>query len=302
MSALFLTVAIAAVSLELSLLARQRRLAAANVLEAATARAAAEAGLETVRARLTVRLTDLGALGDPWRESATRIDTVVIGEARARVTLSDLGSRLHLNRATPAELQRLFAASSLDAAEADRLAQRIADWRDADAFPRPNGAERDAYLRAAAPVLPRDAEFRDVDELRDVLGMTPALLARLRPLLTVEGTGRVNVNAAPRAVLLAVPGMTAEAAEVAERARRIGRPIADLQALRDRLSPPARAAIDREMATLAGRLAFETREVLAHSTGWSVGSPVRIVAQAVVARGADAAILTARRTAWAEVP
>jgi general secretion pathway protein K len=318
-TALWLTVAISAVSLELSLLSRQRRLASANVLEAATARAVAEAGLETARARLARLLTepdartdrrrwnDARTLVDPWHDPAGLVaDTIHVGERgtdiHAIVQLEDLGARLNINRATMPELQRFLAALPMDAALASRFAQRIMDWRDADDHPRPDGAEREAYVRAVAAAMPRNGEFAEVNELRQVLGMSDELFERVRRLVTVDGSARVNVNAAPRAVLLALAGMTAEAAEVAERARRTNRPIADLQAFHQMLSRPARAAIDREVTALAGRLSFTTREVSAISTGWIRGSPVRVTSEGVIVRGEGTAFMTARRTSWSGEP
>lgn len=315
MTALWLVVGISAVSLELALLSRDRRLAAANVIEASAARAAAEGGVETARARLAQLLIEPGnrkdrrsfgdpaASTDPWRDPAGIIaDTLTLGGtdgSLASVELTDLGAKLHLNRASPAELQRFFAALPMDAAEADRLAQRIADWRDADDFPRPNGAEREIYRRAGARTPPRNGDFRSVEELANVLGMTPALLARVEPMLTVEGSGQVNFNAAPRPVLLSLSGIGDEAAELAERARRSNRRIASIQMLSEALTHPARRALERETAALLSRLSFETREVMARSIGWASGSPVRIAAHGVLIRGGSATFLTARRIEWA---
>ncbi|MEO7084572.1 MAG: helix-hairpin-helix domain-containing protein, partial [Gemmatimonadaceae bacterium] len=88
------------------------------------------------------------------------------------------------------------------------LAQSIMDWRDADSIPRPNGAERDAYIKAEKLALPANAPFRTVEELQDVMGMTPEIYQKAAPYLTVLGTGQVNVNTAPVPVLRALPGMT----------------------------------------------------------------------------------------------
>ena len=315
MTSLWLVVGISAVSLELALLSRDRRLAAANVIEASAARAAAEGGLETPRARLTHLLVEPGnrrdrrtfgdpaASVDPWLDPAGIIaDTLTLGEidgSHANVELHDLGARLHLNRASPTELQRFLAALPMDAAEADRLAQRITDWRDADELAQPNGAERETYRRAGARVVPRNGEFRSVRELGDVLGVTPRLLERIEPMLTIDGSGQININAAPRPVLLALPGLGDEVVDLAGRARRSNRRIASMQMLSEALSHPARRALERETATLLPRLSFETREVMARSVGWATGSPVRIAAHGVFVRGGSGAFLTARRIEWA---
>src|SRR5690348_7113075 len=98
-AALWLVVALSALTLQVSFVARERRLAAANTLEGLEARAAADAGLEHARARLTGVLRG-GAL-DPWhRPDSLLTGAVALGEARYRVTLRDAGSALNVNRAT----------------------------------------------------------------------------------------------------------------------------------------------------------------------------------------------------------
>ena len=92
-----------------------------------------------------------------------------------------------------------------NANEADRLAQRIEDWRDPDDFRRARGAERADYVRAGAKRLPANADFSRVEELRDVAGMTPALFARIAPLASVLGPGQLQVTTAPRAGLRSPP-------------------------------------------------------------------------------------------------
>lgn len=113
-AALWLTVAISAVALEFTLWARTRRLAAANLVEGAAARAAARAGLEHLESRLAARLIDyepggapLGTLFDPW----WGVDSLLaapqpLGTARYRVEARDAASMLNLNVAPEAELTR----------------------------------------------------------------------------------------------------------------------------------------------------------------------------------------------------
>ena len=82
------------------------------------------------------------------------------------------------------------------------------DWRDADSIPRPSGAERDAYIKAEMLALPTNAPFREVEDLQNVMGMTPEIYAEAVPYLTTRGQGLVNLNTAPVPVLRALPGMT----------------------------------------------------------------------------------------------
>jgi general secretion pathway protein K len=305
-AALWLLVAISALSLEISLASRTRRLASANVLEEARARAAAESGVEHARAILASMLEegdsrrawhDPRAILDPWSTlTELRLDSVSFGEGEwYRVSLADLGARLNVNRVSEGEIRRFLIAHRIDAMVADRLAQAIADWRDPDDLRRALGAERAFYQRAGAAELPSNMPFAEVDELRNVEGMTSELLGQLRGELTVVGAGQVNVNAAGRPVLLSLPGMTEAAADVILRAQQSHTHIATFQELMDLFPLAARESIEREIAQLLPRIAFETREVGVVSEGRVEGSPVRIVADAVIARGGSSAFV-----AWRE--
>ena len=293
-AALWLLVALSALTLEVSLVARERRLAAANTLEAAQARAAADAGLEHARGRLAAVLRG-GAL-DPWRRPDSLLpQTVALGDARYRVALRDAGSALNVNRATEAELRRFFVALRVDAGKADRLAQAIMDWRDADDLRRARGAERADYVRDGSPMLPRNGPFQTIEELGYVKEMTPEILALARPHLTLLGSGQVNLNAAPRPVLLALAGIGEEAAGVLLRHQEARRLIRSLAELSLELSSGARAALQAETTALLGRAAFETREVEAVSDGWAEGSPVQVRDRGLLVRARDVAFLVWRR-------
>lgn len=286
MAALWLVVLIGVTGYELSTRSRTRRLAVANALELVQARAAAEGALETARGALE---NQLAQPVDPWADlTFIRRDTIRMGDERAVAHAYDAGARLHLNHATDDDLRRLLVALRVDASEADRLSQRILDWRDHDTFRRGRGAERDDYLRAGARTLPSDEDFASVEELRDIEGMTPTLYTRLAPLVTVLGTGQINVNSAPLPVLASLPGVGSEAVAVIARAQGSARPLRSLEELTVQLSPGAREAIVNAGAALMQRITFETREVVVESDGWLDGSPVRARGEALYAKGGDA--------------
>ena len=290
LAALWLLVALSLASLALGAAAHVRRLAAANLAERVRAEAAARAGLEQGRGRLARRLAATGAaLLDPWRGvDSLLLDTVAVGDARARVTLRDLGTALNLNRASEDDLRRFFTALRVDAGEADRLAQAIADWRDPDDLHRARGAEQDAYLAAGAPAVPRNGPFQTLAELRLVRGMTDDLYERVEPYLTLRGSGQVNLNVADRPVLLALPGMTEEAVAVLLRYRHRRRALGSVTDLERELSPDARRAFESALSVLLARAITETREVEVVSDGWLPGNPVHAQATGVFVRSRGA--------------
>jgi general secretion pathway protein K len=303
MAALWLVVLVGVTGYELSVRSRSRRLAVANALEQTQAAAAADAALETVRGQLAMRLGEpLNARPnrtpekDRWSDlELLSRDTLSLGDARAWPRVYDAGARIQINRVTENDLRRFLAALPLDAGTADRLAQRILDWRDPDQFRRARGAEREDYLRAGAKRLPADADFGSVDELRDVDGMTPELFARVAPYVTVLGTGQINVNTAPRAVLLSLPGVGDESVAAIVRAQQARRPIRSMEELTAQLSSGARSSLVEAMSELQQRVTFESREVVVEADGWLDGSPAHVRAEALLARGGDAMFTIGRR-------
>lgn len=300
MAALWLLIAFSAIGLELGLRARNQRLGAANAVEGAQAAAAAWGGLDEVRARLAGRLTaargfraaDPNILLDPWgRPDSMSLGPVSVGTVRVNVTVRDAGATLHLNLATEQELRALFGALRIDVGVADRLAQAVMDWRDPDDLRRGRGAEREDYAKQRLSVRPANRAFGRVVELRDVMGMTPALYERVRPFLSLRGTGRINVNAAPRPVLLTLPGMSDGLADLIIVRRNLGRPVRRLDDLLLELPEGPRALLQARQVDWQNRAVFETRELMVTSEGHLDGSPVRARVQGHLVRAGDEAML-----------
>lgn len=304
-AALALLVLISVVALGLSAAARPRRLAVAASAERTAATSAATAGIEHARAVLTRlepvalgRLTRVPSLlRDPWKPA----NGLVIGPRSAgayvyRVELHDAYARLNLNGASEDQLRRLLIGLHVDARRADRIAQAIADWRDHDQLHRTNGAEREDYIRGGVPILPGDANFDDVGTLRFVLGMTDALYDSVAPYLTIMGDGGINLNAAPRAVLLALPGMTEGSVTALLRARAAGRPPADLNELIALLPAGASVQLRAAIPVLRNIVTFETREMLVTSVASQPGAGTRVQLDAIISRDAGGRV-TWRRVA-----
>jgi general secretion pathway protein K len=219
MAALWLVVAIAAVALQFSLEARDRRTIGLLASERGIQRAAAMGALSLVQAKLdqairvspsgtNIAIARLGA-SDPWYGvDSMYTGPVYVDSMEVYVEAHDLGEKLNINATAENDLQTFFSFLLSDYSKATQLAQTIMDWRDADSIPRPSGAERDAYIKAEALALPTNAPFREVEELQNVLGMTPEIYAKASPYLTTKGNGQVNINSAPVPVLRALPGMT----------------------------------------------------------------------------------------------
>ena len=99
------------------------------------------------------------------------------------VRVEDERGKVPINQIDEGQMRTLFATLGLEEPARDALVDAVLDWRDPDEDVRANGAERAYY----APLgrQPRNGPFRSLDELMEVRGMTPALAARLRPIVTV---------------------------------------------------------------------------------------------------------------------
>jgi general secretion pathway protein K len=239
LAALWLVVAIATVALQFSIEAHQRRQFGILVSERGQQRALALGAFALVRAKLEQALR-AGPQGnnavinrlrssDPWLDiDSLYSGTVYVDSTPVDVVARDLGEKLNINQISETDIQTFFNFLLHDMSKATHLAQSIMDWRDADSIPRPSGAERDAYIKAGMLALPTNAPFRDVGDLRDVMGMTPQIYEQAAPYLTTRGSGLVNINTAPVPVLRALPGMTDQTLNLILMMRSQGRRIDDL--------------------------------------------------------------------------
>ena len=128
-------------------------------------------------------------------------------DAQVDVAFVSEGARVDLNGAPQAMLAKLFAALGTDADEAAAIAGNVVAWRKRA----PDGADADAYQAAGRPYAPRHAPFQDVLEFSLVLGVTPELMRRALPYLTVYNPGgQIDVRAADPLVLSALPNLDPE--------------------------------------------------------------------------------------------
>ncbi len=123
---------------------------------------------------------------------------------------------------------------------ADIIVDSILDWIDTDNLRRLNGAEDEYYLSLPVPYRARNAPLDTLEELLLVKGVTPAILfgnseqKGIIYYLTIYGTSsKININAAPREVLAALPGITPEAVQrmIDQRERVEFKSVQDIQAV-----------------------------------------------------------------------
>ena len=168
---------------------------ATTAVERAQARALAEAGAMYA---LVWQLDP--ELQKQWPPNGDSHDWT-FGDGRLQIQVTDASGLVDLNNAGSELLKALLAGAGVAAGDQDRLVDAIQDWRDFDDQTLPHGAEIADY-RAAGRPGPKNANFDSVDELGQVLGMTPELHARLASVTTVFAfSAQVNPELAPARVL-----------------------------------------------------------------------------------------------------
>ncbi|HWP00144.1 MAG TPA: type II secretion system protein GspK [Methylococcus sp.] len=178
-----------------SLTLRRESELASGVRGNARARALAEGGVHYAMLMLAERDS-----ARRWKSDGTPY-TVELGQARLFIRIEDESGKLDLNAASEAALRELFLQVLGDPELAQRLADAILDWRDADDLRRLHGAERVEYQAAGRPG-PGNREFLVPDELLGVFGMTPAIYGRIEPLITIyTHADGVNLSKAGPAML-----------------------------------------------------------------------------------------------------
>jgi general secretion pathway protein K len=200
---LWLLVLLSLVALNLSAGSRTELQLASNARQAASARHVAEAGVNWGIWSLLQANTS-GWLADGSVRSLT-LDEMVV-----EVALFDEQGKIDLNEADPQLLVGLFESVGLNERAALAQVDAILDWRDEDTLVRAQGAEEEQYL-AAGLKPPSNRRFERLEELRQVLGMDETLFQQVKPALTLySNKAEVNPLVAPREVLLALPGISAD--------------------------------------------------------------------------------------------
>ncbi|QRE74043.1 general secretion pathway protein GspK [Methylobacterium aquaticum] len=108
----------------------------------------------------------------------------------AFLSLQDQGTLIDLNASPRPAMEEAFRLLGVPDREALALGAEILDYRDPDDTPEPNGgAELPQYRARSLTWGPRNAPFASIDEIDRLPSMTPAIAARLRPVLTVYNEG-----------------------------------------------------------------------------------------------------------------
>ena len=142
----------------------------------------------------------LGAVAAPMR--------MRIGEVEVAISATDEAAKIDPNAVSKDVWRALLVAVGVDPARATALAGEIADWRTRTAASATGGAKIDLYRERGLPYRSADHPFYSVDEIGLIPDMTPDILARLRPFLSVYHEGDVDdpTGATPAGLAVADTG------------------------------------------------------------------------------------------------
>lgn len=134
-----------------------------------------------------------------------------LSKEEIRYGLIDEERKININLIGSQEILRRFlkeAGSLLSDDEVAALVDAIRDWKDEDDDTSLSGAESYYYKGLKPAYAPRNGRLATLAELQWVKGMTPEIFAKIQSYITLESSGKVNVNTASKPVLMAlgIPG------------------------------------------------------------------------------------------------
>lgn len=137
-----------------------------------------------------------------WQANGTVYNIIKLGRGEIRIAIQDEAGRVDLNTAQKPLIEGLLRGVGVDDQARVAIPDAIIDWRDPDNLRQLQGAEDEDYQAAGQSYGAKDGSFSCVEELQQVLGMTPALYRKLAPLLTVHShRPNVDINLAPPALV-----------------------------------------------------------------------------------------------------
>jgi len=166
-----------------------------------------------------------------WRIN-TDVPPVPYGEGQFEVWIGNERGKININGANEALLKMMLNGFGLEGQQESIIVDSILDWRDKNDLHRLNGAEDDYYKSLPEPYECKNGDFDSVEELLMVRGVTPeTFYGGLRDIVTVfekstrrkkigqrhkvvrSDLNKININAAHKKVLLALPAMTEDLAQ-----------------------------------------------------------------------------------------
>jgi len=159
------------------------------------------------------------------------------GDGEYLVDVQDESGKININFVGEDQLRALLEAIGISKHDADIIADSILDWKDVDLDHRLNGAEDDYYQALNPPYKAKNGRLDTVEELLLVRGVTPdyfyghsektpdgSIIFKYglsRYLTVYSSTPRISINYAPVQVLMSIPGITPQLAQMIYERRKV---------------------------------------------------------------------------------
>ena len=207
-----------------SYMARTEAYAALSFRQTIEKKFLAEAGIERGMAELFYINSNKGKAivkpGDEvWRTDG-RPYKILTENGYYSIGITNEGGKVDINTTSELILRNLLLNLGLNLDDVDIIVDSVMDWKDSDDLHRLHGAEDDYYMSLPNPYKAKNANFETLEELLLVKGLSPEILygdkgkKGIIDFLTITSRmTTININAAPREVLLAIPGITPELAD-----------------------------------------------------------------------------------------
>ncbi len=158
---------------------------AAHGIESARAEAFADSGISLAVLGLTANRRGgvrVGRFPVDGSEVACSLDN----DSVTIISVQDTGGLINLNLARDNLLRAFFSGLGAEPDDAARFADTIMDYREREHERRPHGAEMAEYRAEGRAYGPKNAPFDSLEELHQVLGLTPDLITAMRPHVTIH--------------------------------------------------------------------------------------------------------------------
>ncbi|MBP9854348.1 MAG: general secretion pathway protein GspK [Candidatus Omnitrophica bacterium] len=121
--------------------------------------------------------------------------------------------KININQADRSVLKSLMLlTATTDDNQAAILAEAIIEWREPGLTQLEGFNSEGYYATLEFPYEIKDYELEVIEELLQIRGFTPEVFQRLKPFITIYGDGLVNINTAPKTVLMAL-GLSSDVAD-----------------------------------------------------------------------------------------
>jgi len=125
------------------------------------------------------------------------------GGSATNYGMYDEERKININKASITLLKAMMEnIAQNDSMMASDVAAAIVDWRDADDVVLTGGAENSYYAALSEPYSCHNGDFQSLNELLLVKGVTAVIFEKIKPYVTMFGTGKININTADLLVLV----------------------------------------------------------------------------------------------------